>query len=429
VTRRKLDRSDPAAEATPEDATMPQKDVVIFVHGIGQHAAGWSQDERDGPVPAIKTAALDYPHVFPESDPAENRIEFLDVRYDDILDCIRSQWHELARDLASGALPQVSEERLDELTNEIPGFVASIADATDEDAWYATHAADAVMYAGFPLIRQVVRYGVAAQLANIVAERLPEDVREKPGFTIVAHSLGTAVAYDAIQLMGTTNWLAHLDQLPGGLTAADLAFIRSKFGTNPFAATIAPVFDSLIMVANVTGVLCRNPSPHSDRSVVRPKFSGGFPRSITHYLSFDHILDPVTKISPFTLPPSWSLAIAQGTAEEHRDLRHVYDANIHGFAHYLRHPRLHARIFWRALASSEAERERFTWQDVLAADARVGQGDFSNFGGPLADDVLRDRLEQRLLEAIRAGESAQRQIDRHRAVILAMGALVRGFRA
>jgi hypothetical protein len=408
---------------------MPQKDVVILVHGIGQHVEGWSQEEQDGPVSAIKAAAAQYPHVFPDSDPIENRIEFIEVRYDDILDRIRQQWHQLASDLASGQLPQVSQERIDELTNEIPGFVQSIADATEQDVWYATHAADALMYAGFPLIRQVVRYSVAAQLANIVAERLPEDVREKPGFSIVAHSLGTAVVYDAIQLLGTTNWLAHVDQLPDGLNAADIAFVRSKFGANPFAATIAPIFDSLIMVANVTGVLCRNPSPWSDRSVVRPKFSGGFPRSITHYLSFDHILDPVTKISPFTLPPSWNLAVAQGTAEEHRDLRHVYDVNVHGFAHYLRHPRLHGRIFWRALATRDAERERFTWQDVLAADARVGQGDFSNFGGPLADDALRDLLERRLMEAIRASESAQRLIDQHRAVILAMGALMKGFQA
>jgi len=405
---------------------MPQKEVVILVHGIGQHAKGWSKEEKDGPIPAIKQASRDYPDVFPDHDPIENRIEFIEVLYDDIFEKIRTQWNTLASDLLTKQFPQADQAKLDQIRNEIPGLVNNIAQATDGDKWYATHALDAIMYAGFPLIRQVVRYSVAAQLADIVAERLPADVRDRPSFTIVAHSMGTAVIHDAIQLMGTTNWLSQVGKLPNGLASARLAFIKDKFGSNPFSARIAPIFDSVIMVANVSGILCRDPSPDSDKSVVRPKFSGGFPRSINHYFNFDHVLDPIPKVSPFTTPASWSLAVAQGTAEERRDIRHVYDPNVHGFAHYLKHPSLHARLFWRALAARDAELERFTYQHVLAADARVGQGSFSNFGGELADDAIRARLEEQLVGAMRESHTARKTIDKYRAVILAMGAVVGG---
>ena len=58
------------------------------------------------------------------------------------------------------------------------------------------------------------------------------------------------------------------------------------------------------------------------------------------------------------------------------------------------HPSVHSRIFWLACP------HRFRFSSVRRADGRVGSGDFSNFGGQLADDAFRKIVEDGLTDVM-----------------------------
>jgi hypothetical protein len=391
---------------------MAVKNVLMFVHGVGSHGAGWSQEEEDGPQKALERASAEYPDRFPsgngDANPLSNSLKFVEIRYDDIFEEVRSTWNTLASSLTNDQFPGATSANVAEVANRF-------ASATSSNDWFATHALDAVMYA-FPLIRQVVRHSVASQLANAVVENTPAS-GPKPRFSIMAHSLGTAVTHDAIQLLGTTAWMKHRGAVPDGTSDADVARLRQRFGDNPFAPGQFK-WQALFMVANVARIFC-DPRPDSDRSIVRPSFSTSNDRNAARfYYNFAHAMDPVALVARFSAAESWPRSAAEGTAEDRMELRHFYAKNIHGLAHYIRHPYVHARVLRRTVP------QRFKDTHLALADARVGSGgDFPNLGLAMADDDARQRFLSQLAAVLTAPGQPGKAVDRLKAVLENFGPL------
>jgi hypothetical protein len=144
-----------------------------------------------------------------------------------------------------------------------------------------------------------------------------------PKYSIIAHSLGTAVIAEAMH-----QWMTD-----GGWR-----------GT-PFASRFRP--QNIFMVANVSRALW-SLGGHYYRNEVRP-----FPTEVKggcgYYASYAHPLDPFTHVKPFDVPADeWFFAGV--------DRKEVYGCpqiavddvcqlNVHALDHYLAHPLVHADIF------------------------------------------------------------------------------------
>lgn len=356
---------------------MASKNVLFLVHGIGDHQEGWSALDAGGPATTLVACAEHYVDRFgPEAGgPLTNSLELVEIRYDHIFEEVRNDWNSLA----SGLTQKLSAGPDPALVGEVAQFISQ---ATDPESWWARYALDAVMYKGFRLVREVVKHSVAAQLASGIASRVGEI--SDPRFSILAHSLGTAVTHDALQLLGTTAWMNHPGALPHDVTPADVDQLRRRYGSNPFSPGIFR-WHALLMVANVAALIAET-KPHHQRSIVRPAFSGNDARNnCGYYYNFGHVVDPVARAAPFSATHQWPRSAAEGFAFDEDRLDHFHDPNIHGFSHYLLHPSVHGRVLHAAVP------HRFKSIHVAMADARAASGgDFARVGGPLlGDDNVR----------------------------------------
>lgn len=344
------------------------KSTIVFIHGVGVHPDGWSGSA----VERLKEDAKAYPGAL---EVLNEHFEFKEIAYDEVFAEVVSDWRDLSEKLLNSGFPGAPALTDASFTAPLAAAFVDYAQAvqaiTAPDKFLSTHAMDAVLYGGFGLVRSVVDHCVAAKLATIVADACSTvDADEFPRIVVVAHSLGTAVAQNAIQLLGTKDWLANVPPLPVDATTQTLAPIRKgqRNKDNPFdpKQTGLPWLSGIVMIANTSplGVFCK-PGPGENQSIVRPKFSGGSRgRVADSYINVSHVYDPICKLALFSTE-TWGQAHADGYAED-VSVRHIYDKNVHGLNHYLMHPSVHARIF------SLARPDHFTADFVSQADARVG---------------------------------------------------------
>jgi hypothetical protein len=366
------------------------RSVLFFLHGMGQHNAGWIHAQH-GPRTVLAEEAARYPG-FDGPDALDDAVECVEIRYDDVFAGILGQWSALAGQF-QGRLPEAT-----------PGAVEGVGDwlsnASDPDDWFASHVLDVLLYHQFALVRRIVQLKVASLMMKHIGAR----EADRPGetrYVLAAHSLGTTVAHDAIQRMVTTEWLRNaedaLDALDGqgigeGVTAADLQAGIERFGRAPFAPGLFR-FDAIFQIANTSRLLARTARGNPYRSAVRPMFSSRDPRgnACRRFVNVDHFLDPVSKVRRFRAEEAWPRAATYGTAKDLFNVRHVHDINVHALEHYLVHPAVHAEILF------EAARTRFSSDDYDAALARLEPGgDFRKWGAQYRDDDLQDDIEEAL---------------------------------
>lgn len=263
-------------------------DHIFLIHGMGDYGADWA----DETVKQLKAFCKDYSK--PGNLSFEERYKFIPLNYSKVISDLLQAWAKNAAEVTrvtqiAGAKPV--KQLLSWLDNP---------DDFEEDFFW-THAFDVMLYYCSPMIRDAVKVNVARQMF----ENLPE---EGDGtWSIIAHSLGTAVAHDTLQAWATQ------ELFPGGGTLDQ--------HRRPFM---------LQMIANVSRIL--ETSPQVFDSKVRPG------EACLYYHSAYHPLDPFTRIRPFT-PVAWP-------EPEHRGdfllsqlpLDFIQEANIHGLEHYLRHP-------------------------------------------------------------------------------------------
>lgn len=362
------------------------KHVLFLVHGMGSHNAGWSAAE-DGPAAVLSKAAEAYSD-FTAQRPLKDSVEFVEIRYDDIFDKLIERWAELARSL-EGKLPEATSEEITKVTD-------SLAAADDPANWFAAQGMDVVFYTAFALVRRLVLLRVASKIMTTIA-----DAGDDRKYSLLAHSLGTTVAHDAIHKMATTPWVEDakvaLDALGEGddITDADLDRALRRYGNNPFSPGLFK-FEAIFMISN-TSVLLQKSARNPFESAVRPSFSGGGARtnSCLRFYNVDHRFDPISKVRRFRAAEAWPRAAAAHTAKDVFDIEHVHDVNVHALEHYLTHPRVHREI----LASVSPA--RFRAPDYELAQKRVEPGgDFPTWGDKYVDEDLQDEILERF-EALR----------------------------
>lgn len=249
-------------------------------------------------------------------------------------------------------------------------------------------------YYAFPDLR--------ARIVTYVAEQIVRHVRDfgldNCRFSVLSHSLGTAVAHDAIHRMCSSRVMGSTELQPPSFR-----------------------FESFIALGNLTRFVAADGDRLYEDTRVRPP-NCGLPRqycAVSRYITVRHAADALASVVPFA-PPGWSRDVFESI-----ELRHLHGAAVHSQSHYLVSPQTTDSIllamFGPAVVTASRRRERlaefvpygpppgFDGEHVVAAVARnlaqqalIAHGDFpSDARSVMQAAVKADRM---LLAASPLGE-------------------------
>jgi hypothetical protein len=276
------------------------KHTLFLIHGMGVHQGPqWSANVWNKLVECSQL----YPH-FQNTKPLNDYAEPVAVQYDHLIHNALTRWDTQAQGFGDFAQANA---------NALPGgdplnWLAGIAG--DEAGFLLSHVADVVIYRFFNNESGQIKANVRLKIFNEIKNRRTQDATAE--FSVMAHSLGTSVAHDALAEIGTAPVIDNN---------------INTFQSQNFK------FKSIHMLANISRALQTKPGVYE--SVVRPG------RGDDHYCkrlySYRHELDPFTLPKPFT-PVTW------GNAYRGKRLSHYRGWNIHGWLHYLDNPRVHIPV-------------------------------------------------------------------------------------
>jgi hypothetical protein len=372
------------------------KNIVFVLHGIGQYTDGWI-DMESCAVPALKKAAKSY--AFFEGISLDSFIEFVPILYDDVFERIMQHWADLGEGLSSSVplMPKFAKK------------VVDLMKQAGDDKWTLKTGADLALYWGFRLFQQRVVLRVLAQISTRVADTIGGPVM--PEYHVLAHSMGTAVAHDALHHLGTESWLAQLkkaefDDADADAAKADRAEYLDGHGRfaqlrdNPFNPRTFK-FSSITMLSNVSGLIHPSASPYE--SIVRPGSATDHNAYATNYFNVNHKFDPISLIGNFEMPAGWTLVNGLD-----RKLDHLVGniEEIHDAAHYITHPDVHLRLLAQYVDTYSPTADDFSQiaafqnkngikpQSLNAAKSFL-KGDV----GPLGELVSKLKILTKLVEA------------------------------
>lgn len=387
--------------------------VAFVIHGIGRHGPDWAAEA----LAELETAA-GYSSAFRDT-PLAQQLRFVPVVYDDLFDGVLARWQQLSQDLTqSGAVLPAPVETLNEL----------IGNASQADNAASGYLGDIVLYTGFRLVRNAVLLRViSTMLREIAATYAAFDpaTERKPQFAVIAHSLGTTVAHDALHLMARLPWGAtqqdqnaaiaqmQADLQVLGQAGADLSAsadgIRSILAAHP-ASPARFRFDSVFMLANTSRLLYTvDREPYA--SAVHPaSIRNGVPGYCDAFFDVDNKYDYVGLGLRLvgrmfsTDNEIWSAGGGEAAGSAYDlDLEHLHQANAHALSHYLKHPLVYSTLFRRMAPS-------YRYAHHKEAMARFSPDDAHPFRNlPLGDleaqvDPLWDKLVMMLARRLKRGE-------------------------
>jgi hypothetical protein len=306
------------------------KHQVFLVHGMGDFAAGWSVGSQQ----VLRDAWSKYQRI--KELGLAGHFDFVEVTYNDIFEEIREQWRVNAA-AAAGALSGTG------LEDRAAQRLVALANAASGDDFARTHVLDVVMYRFMRQISERVTQSVRRQILDRLHSFAQNDT---PSWSILGHSLGTAVVCDTLHAM--------FSQVVDGATLGE----RFK-----------P--DFVFMVANTSHLLW-NKGGDSYASLVRPH-SVDTLGMCWKYCDFSHELDPVPAVDAFDPPASW---FPDGIKTSERSTFYAdvkiraadtQYLNVHGLNHYLSHPSVHVGIVntllgYEAATAAEAATVLANWR-------------------------------------------------------------------
>lgn len=285
------------------------KHLIFFIHGMGKHSAGWSNDAWK----AFGDAYSGYKEL--EDFPLDSRFKRVEVVYDDVFERYRERWKkdtsELLNLITTG-----------DAGSAVVGMVADLGANLGKDSYFTTHLMDVVMYRYLSLVRTPVRTRVAMQISKALADAATEGLVT---WSVVTHSLGTSVGHDTLHYM----FASGESEIP-------------TLSRKQFSPKVG------LFVANVSRVLQSTVKVYA--SLIRPSWqrqTGIF----DFYLNAHHVLDPFPRPKPFSPGYDW-LDSATRSREFARfqdlSISEITDPNVHDLDHYLANPGVHIP-FIRAL--------------------------------------------------------------------------------
>jgi hypothetical protein len=275
------------------------KRVVFLLHGIGRHEEGWSSAFQTRFKTLVK--ALEADGDF-DPDPLLEELEnteFVELWYDDL-------YQKFVEVMLEREPEFIAALKFAGLTKLAKVFTT---DSGDED-FVRDNIFDVLLYRVMPEHRMMTRKKLALAMMGAIQQHGIDDVE----YTLVAHSLGTAVAHDTLQEMATEKG-------------------------SPLKLGLTFTFRNLMMLANTSALLRNDFDPRE--SLVRPFVAPGDPGYVRFYWNFSHKWDPVAQIYGY-----------QGYMKGQPSKRYTYTtithfqaANIHAITHYLNDPAVHFRMF------------------------------------------------------------------------------------
>ena len=275
------------------------KRVVFLLHGVGRHEEKWSSQFQT----RFKTLAkgLEADDDF-DPEPLAEEVDatvFHELWYDDLYQTFVKVMLQREADFIA-ALKFAGLTRLAKIFT---------TDA-DEENFVRDNIFDVLLYRVMPEHRLMTRNKLAIAIMSAVLQHGIDDVE----YTLVAHSLGTAVAHDTLQELATQSG----SPLRLGLTFS---------------------FRNLMMLANTSALLRNDFDPRE--SLVRPFVAPSDPGYVRFYWNFAHRWDPVAQIYSYE-------GYMKGQPSKrytYTTISHFQGANIHAMSHYLNDPAVHMRMF------------------------------------------------------------------------------------
>lgn len=286
--------------------------TVFLLHGMGLHPADWS----DSLQKKLKNVYAGAAFGRMNSKAFGDRFNVVQLEYDSVFRDYVRRWSGNAAALL-GAKPAQAIGDADQLL----GWLTDAAKGDDNFSW--SHAADVFMYRFFGSVRAQVKVHVANQIVAALQQA------DGAPWSIIAHSLGTAVAHDSLHALWSD----------GGGTDPDDPRVPSGYGAKDYPA------QAVVMVANVGRALQTNPKVLEPASTVRPGPVGSSAHGCAQYLNIRHKYDPFTWVRPFD-PDRWPTPESH---YQHIQCDHLWDYNVHDVGHYLEAPQVHVPLF-RAIA-------------------------------------------------------------------------------
>ena len=290
--------------------------TIFLIHGMGEFSPGWSKTYQD----QLLTKWCLYPGLGGK-DAFSATFGFQEVTYSDSFSNLRAQWTNdrsvVTKLLSGGMSGGVNADALRALDKLYSPLTAN--------TFFATNVLDVLLY-GFI---ETVRMEIIAEVANTIAQSLSKT--PSPTYSVIAHSLGTSVAHDALDVLYSMP-IPYGNGLTAKLTTGDAQI------------------NTLLMIANVSRVL-EQKRPDSVnpwdvyQSVVKPgpPNTGGI---CFYYYNALNQFDPIPKPWPFTIDGTWpSSAVATSGALKNLDATAVALQDIHALEFYLDNPEVHVPFF------------------------------------------------------------------------------------
>jgi len=320
---------------------------VLCIHGIGKHSNEWVEDVDDGGLSfeGLLSSLWNTYSATKSKGAFAQRVKLHSVHYDDENDKIFATWEDQAKKLKEAlSLSPLLLDQVGWFTDAIDKASA----AKNQSDWRYTHLMDLLLFAGSPSIQDRLVTYVGTQMAQIIKGADSGD-----RFSLVAHSMGCAMAHKVIQALYNE----------GVQTPLGPQTLRGDFQ-----------FEHVSMVANTSYALSRDRKNHY-AGIVRPSLSAGEGCCFT-FLNINHRLDPIGQFEPFDArkDPRWLDPRIEGRGW-YRDLvpNRISSKNIHAITHYFRDPSVHIPFFELAFDARFSDTERGTATDRFIASTPEGK--------------------------------------------------------
>jgi hypothetical protein len=331
-------------------------------------------------VPILEKAMGLY-ECFPAGTRLRDVVDVVEIRYDDIFDQQIQRWTDQVKGLPVGGPGTDWVARLQQFWNR----------ANSDHKTFTDFGGDVILYRGFDLLARSVRLRVNKILLAELFKRHLESLASggrAPEITVVAHSMGAAVAYDSLYALFTGSWFAQGDEVlaQAAMTDEQKALFKAamKDIESPGGTEVPVRLNALMMISNTARLLTRWNTAQAD-PILKPGAATRF------FYNVNHALDPVGRLKPFRIPSDWPKSRARNI-----ELRHLHQENVHGLSHYLANPAVHGRLFSTILG----EERGFSQACFDRAMDLAATPEWTGLGGALAGKAQGeiDRLRAKLQE-------------------------------
>lgn len=304
------------------------KHKLVMVHGMGDFNQGWSEASQALIRTNYNAVRSNYVLDFDE------QFEFVEINYNQFFEQRREQWknqqQEMEATLTAGGI-----------SNSLLSKLMSINSQLTSDEFIATHVLDVILYR---YIKQI-----AEQIRTYLAEQFILAATSSSKWSIIAHSLGTAVTHDTLHALFTHN-------------------IEGQALARHFRPT------NLWMLANVSRVVSDDVDVY--KSVVKPTFDPGN-GVVSEYFDVRHPYDPIPNVRAFHSKNGEATHWRQTVGNRYQHIllpgSNVTQINVHDFDHYLKSPSV-VRAINLSLAGAAAIDETKMKQYKVQYKTTTGEG-------------------------------------------------------